>query len=100
VGRHPTAFDWVLASRSIHRGGGCRMGEEADRRHVSGGSFSFRRISRDCDPPGESVALSWVFLRRGVSMKKRPNQALQPTRVLVSFCADAQPAPSTRVADL
>jgi len=29
-----------------------------------------------------------------------PNQALQPTRMLVTFCAYAQPAPSTRVADL
>ena len=27
-----------------------------------------------------------------------PNQALQPTRMLVTFCAYAQPAPSTRVA--
>ena len=33
-------------------------------------------------------------------MKEEPNQALQPTRMLVTFCADAQPAPSTRVADL
>jgi len=31
---------------------------------------------------------------------ERPNQALQPTRMLVTFCAYAQPAPSTRVADL
>ena len=31
---------------------------------------------------------------------KRANQALQPTRMLVTFCAYAQPAPSTRVADL
>ena len=29
-----------------------------------------------------------------------PNQALQPTRMLVTFCAYAQLAPSTRVADL
>ena len=34
------------------------------------------------------------------SSVKRPNQALQPTRMLVTFCAYAQPAPSTRVADL
>ena len=34
-----------------------------------------------------------------VSLMK-PNQALQPTRMLVTFCAYAQPAPSTRVADL
>ena len=32
--------------------------------------------------------------------RRRPNQALQPTRMLVTFCAFAQPAPSTRVADL
>ena len=32
--------------------------------------------------------------------RKQPNQALQPTRMLVTFCAYAQPAPSTRVADL
>jgi len=31
---------------------------------------------------------------------KTANQALQPTRMLVTFCAYAQPAPSTRVADL
>ena len=31
---------------------------------------------------------------------KRPNQALQPTRMLVTFRAYARPAPSTRVADL
>ena len=29
-----------------------------------------------------------------------PNQALQPTRMLVTFHAYAWPAPSTRVADL
>ena len=29
-----------------------------------------------------------------------PNQALQPTRMLVTFRACARPAPSTRVADL
>jgi len=29
-----------------------------------------------------------------------PNQALQPTRMLVTCRADARPAPSTRVADL
>ena len=33
-------------------------------------------------------------------MKEEPNQALQPTRMLVTFRADARPAPSTRVADL
>ena len=32
--------------------------------------------------------------------EEEPNQALQPTRMLVTFCAYAQPAPSTRVADL
>jgi hypothetical protein len=31
---------------------------------------------------------------------KKPNQALQPTRMLVTFRAYARPAPSTRVADL
>ena len=31
---------------------------------------------------------------------QKPNQALQPTRMLVTFRAYAQPAPSTRVADL
>ena len=30
----------------------------------------------------------------------KPNQALQPTRMLVTFRAYARPAPSTRVADL
>ena len=30
----------------------------------------------------------------------RANQALQPTRMLVTFRAFARPAPSTRVADL
>jgi hypothetical protein len=33
-------------------------------------------------------------------LKKRPNQALQPTRMLVTDRADARSAPSTRVADL
>ena len=32
--------------------------------------------------------------------QERPNQALQPTRMLVTFRAYARPAPSTRVADL
>ena len=31
-------------------------------------------------------------------LEEEPNQALQPTRMLVTFCAYAQPAPSTRVA--
>ena len=35
-----------------------------------------------------------------VPMSLAANQALQPTRMLVTFCAYAQPAPSTRVADL
>jgi hypothetical protein len=38
----------------------------------------------------------WIILEA----TKEPNQALQPTRMLVTFCACAQPAPSTRVADL
>jgi hypothetical protein len=33
-------------------------------------------------------------------LSKKPNQALQPTRMLVTFRAYARPAPSTRVADL
>ena len=33
-------------------------------------------------------------------MSQKPNQALQPTRMLVTFRAYARPAPSTRVADL
>ena len=33
-------------------------------------------------------------------MSERPNQALQPTRMLVTVRAYARPAPSTRVADL
>ena len=33
-------------------------------------------------------------------VRERPNQALQPTRMLVTVRADARPAPSTRVADL
>ena len=32
--------------------------------------------------------------------REEPNQALQPTRMLVTIRADARLAPSTRVADL
>ena len=38
----------------------------------------------------------WIILEA----MKGPNQALQPTRMLVTFRAYARPAPSTRVADL
>jgi hypothetical protein len=34
------------------------------------------------------------------NVARKPNQALQPTRMLVTFRAYARPAPSTRVADL
>jgi len=37
---------------------------------------------------------------RTTCCNKTPNQALQPTRMLVTVRADARPAPSTRVADL
>ena len=40
---------------------------------------------------GEGLQLMW---------RSGPNQALQPTRMLVTFRACARPAPSTRVADL
>ena len=55
--------------------------------------------------------LEAVFLRDPKSLRnleqlfpqdvaREPNQALQPTRMLVTFRAYARPAPSTRVADL
>ena len=39
-------------------------------------------------------------LSRVIVGRQKPNQALQPTRMLVTFRAYARPAPSTRVADL
>ena len=41
-----------------------------------------------------------LFILAFITAYKRPNQALQPTRMLVTCRADARPAPSTRVADL
>ena len=41
-----------------------------------------------------------LLLTAFVHERKEANQALQPTRMLVTFRADARPAPSTRVADL
>ena len=47
------------------------------------------------------VADHWKIVSCEVDGVARvPNQALQPTRMLVTFRADARPAPSTRVADL
>ena len=47
------------------------------------------------------AALGFIPMRSRQSARlEGPNQALQPTRMLVTFCAYAQPAPSTRVADL
>ena len=43
---------------------------------------------------------SAAFRRWLASQRKTPNQALQPTRMLVTFRAYARPVPSTRVADL
>jgi hypothetical protein len=41
-----------------------------------------------------------VGLALSLDTKKQPNQALEPTAIAVTFCAYAQPAPSTAVAHL
>ena len=63
---------------------------------VSGSRLSGRTSTLTHSLPSRSATSSgdYTFVR------PTPNQALQPTRMLVTFCAYAQPAPSTRVADL
>ena len=55
-------------------------------------------------PSRSATSSAWRLVSTCVLQKFQcahsPNQALQPTRMLVTFCAYAQPAPSTRVADL
>ena len=72
---------------------------------VSGSRLSCRTSARAHSLPSRSATSSAM---RSISRRvfqiyqcaHSPNQALQPTRVLVTFRAYARPAPSTRVADL
>ena len=73
-------------------------------RMMSEAVLTVRYHSRTRDGTIESMeraihGLSRMFGGR-LPMKKQANQALQPTRMLVTFYAYAQPAPSTHVADL
>ena len=45
-------------------------------------------------------AWRWILSMKSEAVRKRPNQALQPTPMLVTPRADARVAPSTGVADL
>ena len=54
--------------------------------------------SRSATSSGKRSVLRRVFQMSQCA--HTPNQALQPTRMLVTCRADARPAPSTRVADL
>jgi hypothetical protein len=46
------------------------------------------------------IEVRWGSVTLFLARDEEPNQALQPTRMLVTFRALARPAPSTRVADL
>ena len=63
---------------------------------ISTSRLSGRTSARALTLPSSRATLSGIY----TFWRRTPNQALQPTRMLVTFCAFAQPAPSTRVADL
>jgi len=111
-----------MASREKEKGSGADRSVDDDRRRlivlgatvpkISPRALRFRGCCGEfCGQRVRSVVTSGhsgsarrfkgrISARRMKLFPPTPNQALQPTRMLVTCRADARPAPSTRVADL
>ena len=68
--------------------------------HLSGERIVLESGDKRYEATVRRLRAGWCIVWDGVEYYKKPNQALQPTRMLVTFRACARPAPSTRVADL